>query len=68
VFAADFEAVEDAARASGLAVTLLRSADYAANALGWAPQIRKAGVVYGAYADAATSPVHPRGLNSLTTI
>jgi len=61
-FAAEFEAVEDAAKASGLAITLLRSADYAANALAWAPQIRQAGVVYGAYADAATSPIHPRDI------
>ena len=67
-FAADFEAVEDAARASGLVVTLLRSADYAANALAWAPQIRQARVVYGAYADAATSPVHPRDIAAVAVL
>jgi uncharacterized protein YbjT (DUF2867 family) len=59
-FAADFKAVEDAARASGLAVTALRCADFDANALAWAPQIRQGGVVYGAYACAATSPIHHR--------
>jgi uncharacterized protein YbjT (DUF2867 family) len=61
-FAAEFESIEDAANASGLAVTLLRSADYAANALAWTPQIRQAGVVHGAYADAATSPIHSRDI------
>jgi uncharacterized protein YbjT (DUF2867 family) len=59
-FAAAFKAVEDAVRASGLQWTFLRSADYAANALAWAPQIRSAGVVRGAYGDAATSTIHER--------
>jgi uncharacterized protein YbjT (DUF2867 family) len=57
-FAAGFKAAEDAARASGLAVTVLRCADFDANALAWAPQIRQGSVVYGAYAGAATSPIH----------
>jgi uncharacterized protein YbjT (DUF2867 family) len=59
-FADAFKAVEDAVRASGLQWTFLRSADYAANALAWAPQIRSAGVVRGAYGDAATSTIHER--------
>src|SRR5215218_5780455 len=58
-FAAAFRAVEDAVKASGLQWTFLRSADYAANALAWVPQIRTAsGVVRGAYGDAATSTIH----------
>ena len=59
-FAQHFRQVEDAARASGLAWTCLRCADFDANALAWAPQIRAAGVVAGAYPEAATSPVHQR--------
>jgi uncharacterized protein YbjT (DUF2867 family) len=59
-FAQHFRQVEDAARASGLAWTCLRCADFDANVLAWAPQIRAAGVVAGAYPEAATSPVHQR--------
>ncbi len=59
-FADTFKAVEDAVKASGLRWTFLRSADYAANALAWAPQIRSVSVVRGAYGDAATSTIHER--------
>jgi uncharacterized protein YbjT (DUF2867 family) len=59
-FAEEFEAVEAAARDSGLGWTFLRCADFAANALAWAPQIRATEVVRGAYGDAATSPIHQR--------
>jgi uncharacterized protein YbjT (DUF2867 family) len=59
-FADSFKAVEDAVKTSGLQWTFLRSADYAANALAWAPQIRSASVVRGAYGDAATSTIHER--------
>jgi uncharacterized protein YbjT (DUF2867 family) len=59
-FADAFKEVEDAVKASGLQWTFLRSADYAANALAWAPQIRSASVVRGAYGDAATSTIHER--------
>lgn len=61
-FAEEFRAVEDAAKASGLEWTILRCADFDANALAWAPQIRSTGVVRGAYADAATSPIHQRDI------
>jgi uncharacterized protein YbjT (DUF2867 family) len=61
-FADEFEAVEDAAKASGLSWTILRSADFDANALMWAPQIRSMGVVCGAYGDATTSPIHERDI------
>jgi uncharacterized protein YbjT (DUF2867 family) len=61
-FAAEYQAAEDAAKASGLPVTVLRCADFDANALAWAPQIRQAGVVYGAYAAAATSSIHQRDI------
>ena len=59
-FADAFKAVEEAVKASRLQWTLLRSADYAANTLAWAPQIRLASVVRGAYGDAATSTIHER--------
>jgi uncharacterized protein YbjT (DUF2867 family) len=59
-FADGFRAVEDAVKASGLRWTILRCADFAANAMVWAPQIRSGGVVRGAYGDATTSPIHER--------
>jgi uncharacterized protein YbjT (DUF2867 family) len=59
-FIADFTAAEDAARRSGLEWTILRSTDYAANALAWVPQVRGGGVVRGAYAGAVTSTVDER--------
>ncbi|MFJ6568726.1 NAD(P)H-binding protein [Streptomyces sp. NPDC091292] len=61
-FAEEFRAVEQAARGSGLEWTFLRCADFAANALAWAPQIRATGVVRGAYGGAATSPIHQRDI------
>lgn len=64
-FAAEFKAAEDAASASGLAATALRCADFDANALAWAPQTRQGGVVYGAYARAATSPIHHRDIAAI---
>ena len=59
-FIAEFTAAEQAAQRSGLAWTILRSTDYAANALAWAPQIRRDGVVRGAYPGAVTSTVDER--------
>jgi uncharacterized protein YbjT (DUF2867 family) len=57
-FADAFRAIEDAARASGLQWTFLRCADFDANAMIWAPQVRSGDSVYGVYGDAATSPIH----------
>src|SRR5438067_7603709 len=65
-FADAFRAVEDAARASGLQWTILRSSDYASNSLAWAPQIRSTGVVYGAYGDGATSTIHERDVAAVS--
>src|SRR5262245_37567044 len=59
-FADEFRAIEDAVKDSGLEWTLLHSADYAANARAWAPQIRSSDVVRGAYGEAATSTIHER--------
>ncbi|QKW23922.1 NAD(P)H-binding protein [Kitasatospora sp. NA04385] len=59
-FAEEFERVERAARDAGPAWTFLRCADFAANALAWAPQIRATGAVRGVHPAAATSPVHER--------
>ncbi|MBO0683804.1 MAG: NAD(P)H-binding protein, partial [Candidatus Dormibacteraeota bacterium] len=61
-FANEFRATEDAARASGLEWTILRCADFDANSLAWAPQIRSSGIVRGAYGAAATSPIHERDI------
>lgn len=57
-FIEQFKAVETAATESGLRWTFLRSTDYAANALSWAPQLHTGDVVRGAYGKAATSTVH----------
>jgi uncharacterized protein YbjT (DUF2867 family) len=57
-FAQQFAAVEDAARRSGMEWTVLRCADFAANSLSWAAQIRGTGIVRGAFGAATTSPIH----------
>jgi uncharacterized protein YbjT (DUF2867 family) len=57
-FAAQFTLAEDLVTHSGLEWTVLRLADFAANALAWAPQIKTGDVVRGAYGHAATSPIH----------
>jgi len=67
-FADAFKGVEDATKASGLPWTLLRSTDYASNALAWAPQIRTTGVVSGAYGDGATSTVHNRDVAAVSAL
>jgi uncharacterized protein YbjT (DUF2867 family) len=67
-FAGDFKAAEDVVKGCGLDWTLLRCADFAANALAWAPQIRQAGVVRGAYGDAATSSIHERDITAIAAL
>jgi uncharacterized protein YbjT (DUF2867 family) len=59
-FADAYKAVENTVKASGLEWTILRCADFAANTLVWAPQIRATDVVRGAYGDAATSTIDER--------
>jgi uncharacterized protein YbjT (DUF2867 family) len=59
-FIAEFTAAEQAAQRSGLEWTILRCTDFAANALAWAPQLRRGGVVRGAHAAAVTSTVDER--------
>lgn len=59
-FSDGFRAVEDAVKGSGMKWTILRCADFAANALAWAPQIRATAKVRGAYGDAATSTIDER--------
>ncbi|MCX4091756.1 NAD(P)H-binding protein [Nocardia sp. alder85J] len=61
-FTAGFRALEAAAEASGLGWTILRCADFDANALAWVPQLRGGDVVRGAYGTAATSPIHERDI------
>ena len=65
-FADAFKAVEDAAKASSLPWTILRSAEYASNNLMWAPQIRSTGIVRGAYGDAANSTIHERDIAAVS--
>jgi uncharacterized protein YbjT (DUF2867 family) len=65
-FADAFRAVEDAVRASSLQWTILRCADFASNAMAWAPQIRKAGVVRGVYGEGATSTIHERDVAAVS--
>lgn len=67
-FADAFKAVEDAAKASGLQWTLLRSSDYASNALSWVPQIRQAGIVRGVYGDGATSTIHEHDVAAIAAL
>ncbi|MFF3215970.1 NAD(P)H-binding protein [Streptomyces sp. NPDC002886] len=50
--------VEQALRASGLEWTFLRPDAFAANTLMWAGQTKSGDVVRGAYAGAASAPVH----------
>ncbi|WP_086841672.1 NAD(P)H-binding protein [Amycolatopsis kentuckyensis] len=57
-FAAQFKAAEDLVTRSGLEWTVLRLADFAANALAWVPQLKAGDVVRGAYGRAASSPIH----------
>jgi uncharacterized protein YbjT (DUF2867 family) len=57
-FAARFKYAEDLVTSSGLDWTVLRLADFAANALAWVPQVKAGDVVRGAYGRAATSPIH----------
>src|ERR1022692_2770215 len=59
-FAGAFKAAEDVVTGCGLDWTLLRCADFAANALAWAPQIRQAGVVRGGSPDPAAPPLLQR--------
>ncbi|MEU6844352.1 NAD(P)H-binding protein [Streptomyces sp. NPDC046716] len=61
-FVEEFRAVEEAVGRSGLSWTFLRCADFAANSLAWAPQIRSTGVVRGAHRGATTSPIHERDI------
>jgi len=61
-FRQQFQAVEELAKGSGLDWTILRCADFAANTLAWAGQIRAAGTVRGAYPQARTSTVDERDI------
>jgi len=65
-FSDAFRAVEEAVRTSGLQWTILRCADFASNAMAWAPQIRQAGVVRGVYGDGATSTIHERDVGAVS--
>lgn len=61
-FSQHFAVVEEAVEESGVEWVVLRCADFAANSLAWAPQIRSARVVRGAYGNAATSPISERDI------
>ncbi|RMI31441.1 NAD(P)H-binding protein [Nocardia stercoris] len=67
-FADGFRALEHAAANSGMAWTALRCADFAANTLAWAAQLRGGDVVRGAYGTAATSPIHERDIAEIAAL
>lgn len=54
--------VEDAIHAAGVGWTFLRAGGFAANALGWAPDIRAGRPVGMPYPEAVRSPVHERDI------
>lgn len=54
--------VERVIEESGVPWTFLRAGGFAANTLGWAPQIRESGVVRAPYAQAARSLIHERDI------
>jgi uncharacterized protein YbjT (DUF2867 family) len=63
-----FKGYEQAVELSGLPWTILRPGDFAANALGWAPQIRTTGLVLGAYAESASAPIHERDIAAVAAL
>lgn len=67
-FRRQFQAVEDLATGSGLDWTILRCADFAANTLAWAGQVRAGGIVRGAYPHARTSTVDERDLAAVAAL
>ncbi|WP_327694687.1 NAD(P)H-binding protein [Streptomyces sp. NBC_00459] len=67
-FREQFHAVEDIAKGSGLDWTVLRCADFAANSLAWAGQIRATGTVRGAYPPARTSTVDERDIAAVAAL
>ena len=67
-FRQQFQAVEDIAKGSGLDWTILRCADFAANSLAWAGQIRATGMVRGAYPRARTSTIDERDIAAVAAL
>jgi uncharacterized protein YbjT (DUF2867 family) len=67
-FRQQFQTVEDLARECGLDWTILRCADFAANTLAWAGQIRATGTVRGAYPDARTSTIDERDIATVAAL
>jgi uncharacterized protein YbjT (DUF2867 family) len=67
-FRQQFQAVEDLAKESGLGWTILRCADFAANTLAWAGQIRATGTVRGAYPQARTSTIDERDIAAVAAL
>ncbi|MGY0059219.1 NmrA family NAD(P)-binding protein [Streptomyces sp. LZ34] len=57
--------LETEIEASGLAWTHVRPGAFASNALQWVAQIRKGDVVYGAYAQAHTAPIHEADIGAV---
>jgi uncharacterized protein YbjT (DUF2867 family) len=67
-FRQQFQAVEDLAEKSGLDWTILRCADFAANSLAWAGQIRATGTVRAAYPQARTSTIDERDIAAVAAL
>lgn len=57
--------LEEQVRQSGLEWTHIRPGAFAANALGWADQIKAGDVVYGAYAGAHMAPIHEADMGAV---
>ncbi|MEV1173508.1 NAD(P)H-binding protein [Nonomuraea sp. NPDC049784] len=60
--------IEQALRGSGLAWTFLRPDVFAANSLMWAGQTRSGEVIRGAYAEAASAPVHEADIAAVAVV
>lgn len=67
-FREQFQAVEHTTKNSGLDWTILRCADFAANTLAWAGQIRATGTVRGAYPQARTSTIDERDVAAVAAL
>jgi uncharacterized protein YbjT (DUF2867 family) len=57
-----FQSYESAVTASGLASTFVQPGEFASNTLAWVPQLRSGDIVFDAYGEARTAPIHERDI------
>ncbi len=67
-FVEQFRRAEDAVKASGIEWTIVRCADFDANARVWIPQVLSSNVVHGAYGEAATASIHERDIAAVAAL